>query len=294
MQKRLEAKPVGQLTTDCKTFECSDIERLKKDICSSLHCTPHVTYGADRAGNTITQWRQTYTFDMQHSWSRGAVEIQFLARPTLHPSERSLTINTSFYGRSYWEENQPLYNQLKNVMKLNGFSFVDESVSFKELTKEEREKICKELEKKFCSMVDGFAEKCGEKVLKPSKFPEVTYELTNLKMQIRKLADSAQVDRKELIAHMQEKAGFLSEIFSDNPLLEKRIDSIILSHPFELGIADDQKMISEYGGIRMLRDVKNYLSNYSIIMDALQGDPEKRESQARLFKFVARPWNKES
>ena len=302
MQKHIETKQFGgQLTTNCKTLECAEIERIKGDICGKLAHKPNMTYGATRNKDTVLQWRQTYRAEMHHDGNTGRIEIQFISQPTVRPSQRSLTINTAFSGTNFWQAQPHLYNQIKEAMRANGFTFEEERVPFKEMTKEERTKLCKELEGRLCNMADEFSEKWGGKALRPLRYPELTHEMRSLKREIRKIVDSTQLDRKELIAHMQKKADYLSSVFSDKLPLERRIDSLILAHPLELGFADDKtKEFAElvkfwidpkFGGTKMLEDVKNYLCNYSITRSALEEDLEKA-NQLASYRYITRAWNK--
>ena len=138
----------------------------------------------------------------------------------------------------------------------------------------------------------------GEKAMNPRNFLEVSHELRELKRRVKEIVDNAPLGRGEFRFHIQERADFFSDLFTANPsggTLMGRIDEIVLRDPlldFGLSKMDKRKEVVKMY-LKMSTDVRNWLSDYAIIMDAIAGGGERpSQDQLAYFKYITRTWNK--
>jgi len=295
------ARYAGELRTDSKEMESFSIEQLKKELCSGIICDGHErSHNAkwDASHNHVLSWHENHTYYFDSRNGSGRMEINLTSIPTIHPTVRSLSVEVTFQNPLYWVNHPNLYNQLKGKIESNGFSFTTERTPFVSSSPETRKKECKELEKEFSSMIREFSENWGEKALKPRNFPEVAHELKEMKRKIKQIVDNTAIDRGEFSFHIRERVDLLTYLFSDNPgskTNSERIDEIVLHNPArDFGISNMDKRreaVKKY--TKMSEDVKNWLSDYAIMLDAIAGGGEKpTQDQLAYFKYITRTWNK--
>ena len=296
------ARYAGELRTDSKEMESFSIEQLKKELCNGIICDGHERRNNanwDASHNHVLSWHENHTYYFDSRNGSGRMEINFNSIPTIHPTVRSLSVEVTFQNPLYWVDHSQLYNQLRGKLEGNGFKITGEKTPFVPLSPEMRKKECKELEKEFSSMIREFSEKWGEKALKPRNFPEVAYELKELKRRINETVNKTALDRGEFSFHIQERAHFFSDLFTNNPngpeTIKERIDEIVLRDPaLDFGISKMDKrrdVVKMY--MKMSEDVRNWLSDYAIIMDAIAGGGQRpTQDQIAYFKYITRTWTK--
>jgi len=290
----------GELKTDCREMECFSIERLKKELCSGIVCDGHERSNYanwDASRNHVLRWHENHTYHFNSRNGGGRMEIHFASTPTVHPTMRSLSVEITFQNAAYWLNHPQLYNKIKGKLETNGFKFEREQAPFLWKTPEMRKKQCKQLEDELCLALHEFSEKWGEKAMSPRNFPEVSHELRELKRRIKEMVDNTPLDRGEFSFYIQERADFLSDLFTATPSnsLMGRIDEIVLRDPLlDFGLSGmDKRKAAVKTYLKMSTDVRNWLSDYAVILDAISGGGEKPVAEQReSFKYITRPWNK--